>query len=194
MSETPRQGGEQTAKADHVDVRRMVRVVVALAAAMAAGVSLCWALMPENPPRADRIIRPRGVAEFRRWTDILIRDEETARSAAGASPQGAHFVVASDGDGPLVVPTRHWTAQALLEPGQQVGDGGPVIVIVLEGDLGRTPPGEAQLDALVALVDELATLFRVPLTRVSGPWDAAGGGTTFPTAGFLCRLGTRQQN
>jgi hypothetical protein len=186
MTEQSAPTSEQT-KADQVDGQRMVRMVIALAVAMGLGVGLCLLLMPDDPPQFDRVIRPKGMAEARRWPGILIRDSVEVGGHAGA-----HFVVGLHseriGDG-VVVSTDRWKDQTLVDAQGEAVD----IVIVVVGDFRSAAPTEKQIKALVSLVDDLATLFRIPLTAIRGPWDDADSETTFPTAGFLRRLGSALQ-
>jgi len=179
----------------------MIRVVVALAAAMTVGLTLCWTLMPPNPPEADRVITPKGMADARRWQAIVIGctggDGGSFEEIMRRGPS-AHFIIgnshgAADGK---AISTPLWTAQQRTigrEPEDRPADG---IDIVLAGDLGRRGPTCAQMKTVVRLVYNLTTRHRIPLTNIRGQWELDGRldeGQAFPMTEFLRRLGEKHR-
>ena len=204
---------------DEVNVRRMAKVVLALAAAMAVGLAVCW-VFPAEPPMADRTVFPGRMAELRPWRQIVVHrtaapDRSFESVAGGSAADGAgatmpvvHFVVGGGralGDGE-VRHTRLWLEQ--LPAGSCPADGAvgrsrdeaaaqrsePAIAVALVGNFRTQPPTAAQMDSLVALVHELTSRLRIPLTGVLLHSDLSGvdcPGAEFPTGDFFRRLGER---
>jgi N-acetyl-anhydromuramyl-L-alanine amidase AmpD len=192
---------QSSSPADQVNTRRMIRVVATLAVAMTVGLTLCWTLMPSNPPKADRVITPKGMAEARRWQAIVIActggDGGSFEEIMRQGPS-AHFIIgnghgAADGE---AISTPLWTAQQRTIGREPEGRSARGIDIVLAGDFSRRPPTDAQMKTLVHLVYNLTTRHRIPLTNIRGQWELDGRpdeGQAFPMTEFLRRLGEKHR-
>ncbi len=192
VSEENRATGES---GDGINVGRMVKVLVTLAAAMGLATGLCFALWSE-PTVADRgdpasMAFPENMARLAPWRYVILHQsidpggaEDPVHpddSAGGANAEHFHFLIGRGNamkDG-AVRCTAFWLEQkpiawpdagASAEPAP--GDPGTGsedrhgIRIALGGDFDRRGPTEGQMDSLVELVYHLTRRCHIPLTRV----------------------------
>jgi len=190
------------ARTDSVNTRRMIRVVVALTLAMAAGLGLCLIMPASSPlPEVYRVLHPRGMAPAIGWRSIIICD--SGHVDGTYDPQNCHFVIGngrgtSPADG-VMKSTELWRSQKPWVPPDEVAgrigaDLTEPIIIVVVGKFLMEKPTEAQMASLTKLVYELSSRYRaIPLTNVLAYWEVAGGhpadSGSFPMSEFFRRLG-----